>query len=208
MKSQTKSLTKFTLGSETDQEWCDALTDEAEECILAFKRFERLGCLLIHGGKVSRQANKAYFGFLQHLYEWYKGAFIRERGNRRWAETEAKKQGIAVYDVLDGAFAVEAHRQVQRRLQAIKAGTAPIWENNASYYEKLLLVFTTGGQFCRQFGKDFRDARNNIHVSSTRTHLDLSDYYHKYHGVMWLLYCDLVTWKGENVSTIGSKFTL
>lgn len=110
--------------------------------------------------------------------------------------------------MLDGAFAVEGKRQVDRRLAAIKSSTAPIWENSASTYEAMLPLFESNGVFSRKFGSDFRNVRNQLHVSHHRTRLDLGTFFKQYHGILWLLYCDVVAWKGKNVSEVGGNFSL
>jgi len=203
----TLTVMQFTWGSKTDEHLCDAMTDEAEKCMQAFVAFEAFAKMQITGLEVARHANNSYFSVLQHIYEFYLAAFVRQHRDTNWTKGFVTKTHKKHF-VLDGAFAAEGKRQVDRRLMGIKTGTAPVWENAASYYQALKRLFVVGGVFSPQFGTDFRKARNNLHVSHLRRDLNLTGFYEKYHGVVWLLYCDVVAWKGQNASTIGSQFSI
>lgn len=197
---------KFPLGSKIDEEWCDAMTDEAEQCIRAFAYFEVVGKMQATGPVVARTLHSAYQDFIIHLYEFYLAAFVRQNHDTNWTKRYVTKKHRKSY-VLDGAFAAEGKRQVQRRLIGIRTRNAPLWENSASVYEEMLNLFLVDGSFSRQFGTDLRKARNNLHVSTQRQSTNLGLFFKKYHGVLWLMYSDVIAWKGSNTSTIGSTST-
>src|ERR1700677_5313393 len=97
---------KFTTGSETDTAHCIALKHEFLRCEDAFKEFEKFATATImiaqaeentgaapfayDGRWMAFKMYNAYARFVHHLYEFFLGAMVRERGDTaqlRWEDT-------------------------------------------------------------------------------------------------------------------------
>ncbi|MHB1117778.1 hypothetical protein [Sideroxydans sp.] len=120
------------------------------------------------------KCHDAYASFLHHLYEFYSGCIKRD-----FRSTETVR-----YSVLDQMFNHEVTKLLKNRVDAIKGGYAPSWENHISVYQV---------EVPTEFGTQFRKIRNRTaHASTKRSspddELPLGQFYEKYHNFVYLLY--------------------
>ncbi|WP_053047277.1 hypothetical protein [Thalassomonas viridans] len=88
---------------------------------------------------------------------------------------------------IDNLITEDVYKVIKSRINRIKNGTAPDWENDINHYEKLLPVPA-------DFVASFRQYRNKVagHASYERIHkLNLTEFIQKYHSYLFLLYKDL-----------------
>ena len=178
---------KFRIGDQIDQDHCVALQDEFLRCRDTFDEFKRLAAVAISAGQDpwrSYKTRHAYSTFIQHLYEFMRGAHAREAletriTNKRLTQSERSK--------LDEAYiSHHAQRLLTNRRTAIQNGTAPIWENDISYSPE---------RVPREFAQTFRNFRNNhSHVTHERSKLNVADFYERYHKYLLLLLQDARWW--------------
>ena len=187
---------KFTIGDQTDRDQCVALQDEFLHCSDAFNHFRALATVAISAGQDpwrSYRTRHAYSAFIHHLYEFMRGAHAREALN---TQTTNKKLTRSERAKLDEAY-ISHHTQrlLTNRRVAIQNGTAPVWENDISYYPE---------KIPQEFAKTFREYRNNhAHVTHERSKLNLTEFYEKYHKYLFLLLQDALWWSPrDNESTL------
>lgn len=87
--------------------------------------------------------------------------------------------------MLDHIFNGEVVKLLKNRVDAINGGYSPSWENHISVYQV---------EVPAEFGTQFRKIRNRTaHASTKRSlpgdELTLGQFYEKYHGFVYLLYC-------------------
>jgi len=87
-------------------------------------------------------------------------------------------------DLLYRMFNGEVRKLLENRVDAIKGGYAPSWENHISVYQV---------EVPAEFGAQFRKIRNRtVHASTKRSSpgndSSLGQFYEKYHGFVYLLY--------------------
>lgn len=168
---------KFEIGDETDQALTTTLVHELFLCKDSFERFAALAKMNIMGRRdkaTKIKCHDAYASFLHHLYEFYVGCIKRDF---RSTETVQSR-------VLDQIFNREVTKLLRNRVDAIKGGYAPSWENHISVYQV---------EVPTEFGTQFRKIRNRTaHASTKRSspgdELPLGQFYEKYHGFVYLLY--------------------
>lgn len=173
---------------EIDKAWCIALTHECLRCINAFDDFAASATISLKQGdsrSIAFKTYNAYARFVLHLYEFMLGAIARERG-----DTTLPRGKTA-----DAYIASHAGRILRNRREAILNGTAPVWENHISAYPE---------ELPKGFAEAFRHCRNHtsVHVSAERSRLSLTEFYHKYHLFLYLLYYDVKGWWGR----MGDEF--
>ncbi len=120
---------------------------------------------------------KCYSRWIHHLYELLLALGARDIGNTRQFDGSEAERYIAG----------EAQRILTRTRAAIIDGTAPVWENDISYYPSKIPP---------RFVRDFRECRNLAygHVSHKRAHLDLAESYERNHKFLYLFYRDILDW--------------
>ncbi|RJG00576.1 hypothetical protein [Noviherbaspirillum sedimenti] len=168
---------KFEIGDETDQALTTTLVHEFVLCKDSFERFAALAKTNILGRRdkaLKIRCHDAYANFLHHLYEFNVGCIKRDIRN-----TE-NLQG----KVLDKIFNHEVTKLLKNRVDAIKGGYAPSWENHISVYQV---------EVPAEFGTQFRKIRNRTaHASTKRSspedELALGQFYEQYHDFVYLLY--------------------
>ena len=168
---------KFVIGDETDTNHCIALQHEFLRCHDAFTEFHAYASHSILVGEDRWLAFKmynAYSRFILHLYEFMVGAFARELLDSRIRKN---------HEEVERFISSHAQRILTNKREAIKNGTAPVWENALSAYPEKIPP---------EFAKEFRDYRNKAaaHVSYKRSSLSLSDFYDRYHLYLHMLYRD------------------
>ena len=177
---------KLSIGGVIDADHCIALQHEFLRCHDAFTEFYMYASRSILFGENKWLAFKtynAYSRFIHHLYEFMVGALARDIGNTTIAKNKreiAKKVEL----IISG----HTQRILTNKREAIKNGTAPIWENALSAYPENMPP---------KFAKDFREFRNKVagHVSYERSSLSLTDFYDRYHLYLHMLYRDaLLDW--------------
>jgi hypothetical protein len=166
---------KFGIGDQIDQDHCVALQDEFLRCRDTFDEFKRLATVAISAGQDpwrSYKTRHAYSTFIQHLYEFMRGAHAREALDTR---------------IINEAYiSHHAQRLLTNRRTAIQNGTAPTWENDISYYPEKVPP---------EFAQTFRKFRNNhSHVTHERSKLNVADFYERYHKFLLLLLQDARWW--------------
>jgi len=205
---------KFSIGDSTDKKLVAGLEDEAMKCVSAFAKFERLAAGNANGVVLfQKPSHDAYVNFIQHLYEFHKGCFIRERLDTCWFKRSLSKKPE---EVMDDAFSVEAWRLLSGIISSIEKGFSPSLENSISYYEQLLLLVerkntrSKVGKLIPDFGKALRDVRNHHggHVTTRRPEISVLEFYRKYHGLICLLNRNVYTWNSSAGNGIGSDFKL
>lgn len=174
---------KFQCGDATDQALCVALKHEFLRCDDAFADFVSLAEIMITQGENRRVAYKtynAYARFIHHLYEFTMGAITRERHDTTPLSS----------DMADRYLASEVQRILTNRREAIIEGTAPEWENALSALPE---------RIPSTFAEEFRRVRNAVsgHVKFQRSNIDLSDFYHRNHKFLHMLYRDIRDWWGR-----------
>jgi hypothetical protein len=167
---------KFEIGDETDRYFVDVLSHDFAMCEEAFDKFVLFAGSNIMGNtdsNVKLNSYNAYSGFITKLYEFYVGCFKRDRRDTKSIS----------YETLDSLFTLEAEKLMKNRRNAIKKGYAPEYENHISYYQEAVPT---------DFGKDFRDVRNNTSHTDYRraggNRIGLMDFYRKHHKYVYLLY--------------------
>ena len=178
---------KFAIGDQTDRDHCVALQDEFIRCRDAFNEFNRLATVAISGGQDpwrSYKTRHAYSTFIQHLYEFMRGAHARDTLNTRITN---KKLTLSEKAKLDEAYITRhTQRLLTNRRSAIQCGTAPVWENDISCYPEKVPP---------EFARTFREFRNiHSHVTHERSKLNIADFYEKYHKHLLLLLQDSGWW--------------
>ncbi|HEV7237425.1 MAG TPA: hypothetical protein VGN15_14650 [Ktedonobacteraceae bacterium] len=171
---------KFQIGDTTDKALCVALKHEFLRCDDAFNDFASSARIMIAQGENPQIAYKtynAYARFIHHLYEFMMGAVTRDRQDTRKLESK----------LADRYTAGHTQRILTNRREAILNGTAPVWENEISYYPE---------RIPQTFAESFRRFRNIIsgHVKYERSDLNLLDFYHQNHKYLYLLYYDAKSW--------------
>ncbi|MFV8834748.1 hypothetical protein ACNSTU_07245 [Aquisalimonas sp. APHAB1-3] len=174
---------KFEIGDDVDKKLVSVLFHEFLMCEEAFEKFVLFAGNNIMGSSESNiklKSYNSYSEFLSRLYEFYVGCFKREYRNTENIDHEA----------LDSLFTSEAEKLIRKRRIEIEKGYAPDWENYISYYQESVPS---------QFGKDFRDVRNNtLHTDYRRAgghRIGLMEFYKKYHKFVHLLYYSaLLAW--------------
>jgi hypothetical protein len=182
---------KFTIGDQTDHDHCDALQDEFLRCHDAFQQFKLLATVAISAGLDPWRSHKtrhAYSTFIQHLYEFMRGAHAREALNTRI--TNKKLTQPERVELSEAYISHHAQRLLTNRRVAIQNGTAPVWENDISYYPE---------RIPQEFARTFREYRNNhSHVTHERSKLNLAQFYEKYHKYLLLLLQDARWWSPKD----------
>jgi hypothetical protein len=168
---------KFKPGDPIDHDLCTALKHEFLRCEDAFRDCEvyvrktAASSSQTEDFLIAYKAYNAYSRFIHHLYEFILGAIARETGDTSQLEATEAEQHIAAH----------AQRILTGRRQAILEGTAPVWENDISYYPEKIPA---------DFAKAFRQFRNQSfgHVTHRRSTISMSDFYAKYHKYVHMLY--------------------
>ena len=177
---------KFEIGDEVDGKLVSVLFHEFVTCEKAFEEFALFASNNIMGNTDSilkLNSYNAYSEFVSSLYEFYVGCF--KRGYR-----DTKNIG---YERLDSLFILELEKLMRNRSNAIEKGHAADWENHISYFHEAVP---------ENFGKEFRDVRNNIsHTDYRRAggdRIGLMAFYKRYHKFVHLLYDSaLFAWSGK-----------
>ncbi|MCK6265890.1 hypothetical protein KP803_21780, partial [Vibrio sp. ZSDE26] len=188
---------KIKSGSEADYHQCIAIKHEYFKCRDAFEQFRQSAEHLIlsgHDKYKSYRAYNSYSYFIHHLYEFLIACHARDFENKDITD----KKGPPKNSFIDSLIEEDAYRVVNARIDRIRRGKAPSYENDISHYEKLLPV-------PESFAKDFRVYRNKVagHASYERTKdRNLTDFYLKYHFYLYLLFVDV----GEFWGREGSDF--
>lgn len=184
---------KFRPGDEQDRELCAVLVHEMKLCRRAFAHCEHNLGRMIMGARtpsLPMDCRDAYADFLRHLYEFYVGAFKRDRGTT--ADIDA--------NTLDRLFNSEVERLLECKRDAIQKERAPEWENHISVYQ----VHPPS-----EFGTQFRRIRNaNSHADprrvNPRTDWPVDRFYRECHLYAFLLFqAAQWMWSGK-----GSQGTL
>ena len=136
---------RFTPGDSVDTQLCIALTHEFLRCDDAFAEFILHAQAMIArkdgDRRTAYRCYNSYVRFLHHLYEFQLGAVCRERQNTAGLD-----------HVTAGRYILsEIERILENRRSAIINGTAPMWENDLTYYE---------GKVPSEFPDRFREIRN------------------------------------------------
>ena len=178
---------KFAIGDQTDRDHCAALQDEFLRCRDAFNQFRLLATVAISAGQdpwKSYRTRHAYSTFIQHLYEFMRGAHARDALNARITNKKLTRREKAKLD--EAYITRHTQRLLANRRRAIQNGTAPVWENDISYYSEKIPP---------EFARTFREFRNNhSHVTHERSKLNIADFYEKYHKYLLLLLQDARWW--------------
>lgn len=177
---------KFEIGDETDKKLVNVLFHEFVMCEKAFDKFVLFAGSNILGNtdsNVKLNSYNAYSEFLSKLYEFYVGCFKRENRDTKNID----------HETLDSLFTSEAEKLMRNRRNMIEKGYAPEWENHISYYQETVPS---------DFGKDFRDVRNNTSHTDYRraggNRIGLMGFYRKHHKYVHLLYYSaLFAWSGN-----------
>lgn len=181
---------KFSAGDSTDVDLCHLLSHEYYRCDDSFKQFCFYAQKMILQGQnreTSYRAYNAYADFIHHLYEFYLGCHARDNNNTNITN----KKGEERTQIIEGYITHHAQRILNGYRDSIKAGTAPDWVNDISYYDVTVPT---------DFAKDFREYRNKVcgHVAYERSSkLSLSQFYNKYHKFLYLMYRDAMHWWGK-----------
>jgi hypothetical protein len=122
--------------------------------------------------------------FIQHLYEFMRGAHARDALNTRITNKTLTRSGKAELDEV--YITRHTQRRLTNRRSDIQNGTAPVWENDISYYPEKVPP---------ESARTFREFRNNhSHVTHERSKLNIADFYEKYHKYLLLLLQDARCW--------------
>jgi hypothetical protein len=187
---------KFAIGDQTDRDHCDALQDEFLRCRDAFNQFKLLATVAISANQDpwrSYKTRHAYSTFIQHLYEFMRGAHARDTLNTKITNKKLTRSERAELDEV--YISHHAQRLLTNKRVAIWNGTAPVWENDISYYPEKVPP---------EFARTFRQFRNNhSHVTHERSKLKIADFYEEYHKYLLLLLQDARWWSPkENELTV------
>lgn len=181
---------RFDIGDETHQALTITLAHELALCVESFEKFAVLAKnnIMGHSDKVTKiKCHDAYASFLHHLYEFYIGCVKRDLRNTENIPNR----------VLDSILNREVVKLLGNRIEAIKSGYAPSWENHISAYQVVVPS---------EFGVQFRKIRNRTaHASAKRSspigELTLMQFYAKYHHFVYLLlYSARSRWSVEDVN--------
>jgi hypothetical protein len=113
-----------------------------------------------------------------------RGAHAREALNIRITNKNLTRSEKAHLD--EAYISSHTQRLLTNRRTAIQNGTAPVWENDISYYPEKVPP---------EFAGSFRNFRNNhSHVTHERSKLSVADFYEKYHKYLLLLLQDARWW--------------
>jgi len=182
-------MAKFSIGAEIDSALTTTLVHEMFLCTNSFDLFASLAARNILGARDKRTkilCHDAYARFLSHLFEFYVGCIQRDRGS-----TSSVDSGI-----IDRTLTVEVRKLLKNKVDAIKGGYAPSWENHVSVYQV---------EVPDEFGVHFRKIRNRTaHASIKRSNpvddLTLAEFYRRYHGFVYLLYrSGQRLWRVDNI---------
>lgn len=168
---------KIEKGTKSEQNFIEVISHEFSLCEKAFDEFFLLAESNILGNdnyEVLESLYKNYSSFLTHLYEFYVACFKRDRGNTRNIH----------YSELDLLLTFEVKKLMRNMCNLIENGGAPDWVNDISYYQE---------QVPEDFGKKFRDVRNNSsHVDLRRIsggdRPTLKEFMDDYHKFVFFLY--------------------
>lgn len=168
---------KIEQGTEDAQHFVGAMYHEFTLCEKAFDEFFLLAESNILGKEdydILESLYKNYSAFLTHLYEFYVACFKRDKGDT---------QNIH-YSKLDKLFTFEVEKLMRNMCNLIEGGRAPSWANDIAYYQE---------QVPEDFGKKFRDVRNNTsHVEIRRVsggdRPTLKEFMDDYHKFVFFLY--------------------
>ncbi len=168
---------KIERGSESAQQFVDAMYHEFTLCEKAFEEFFLLAESNILGKddyETLEALYKNYAAFLTHLYEFYVACFKREQGSTENIH----------YSKLDSLFTFEVRKLMRNMCNQIEKGRAPSWVNDISYYQDVVPD---------DFGQKFRDVRNNSsHVDIRRVsggnRPTLKEFMDNYHKFVFFLY--------------------
>lgn len=182
---------KFTAGDQTDSEHCKVLVHEFMRVENSFNEFAALGEKMIRYGRtkdISLRVYDAYARFIHHLYEFLIGCIVREVHNTKITD----KKGNERTTLIDNYISSLTRRVLNKWVGSIENGTAPSWANDIECYRIPVPA---------DFAKDFRKYRNKIigHVDYERSsQMSLTEFYHKYHKFLFLLYQDAISfWRNE-----------
>lgn len=188
---------KIKIGTEADYHQCIAIKHEYYKCRDAFEQFRQFAEHLIltgHDRYKSYRTYSAYSYFIHHLYEFLLACHARDFENKEITN----KRGLEKNRFIEALIEEDAYRVVNSRMDRIKRGQAPSYENDISYYENLLPI-------PKSFAADFRIYRNKVmgHASYERTKdLNLTKFYLNYHCYLYLLFVDV----GEFWGREGKEF--
>jgi hypothetical protein len=177
---------KFPIGEAVDTDHSIALHHEFLRCHDAFTEFYAHACssiLFEENRWLSFKMYNAYSSFIHHLYEFMVGALARDL-----LDTEIAKNKRDIAKKVEMFISGNTQRILTNKCEAIKNGTAPVWENDLSAYPETIPP---------EFAKDFREYRNKVagHVSYERSSMSLTDFYDRYHLYLHMLYRDaLLDW--------------
>lgn len=154
-----------------------------QRCREAFARFSYFGgrnALGDNSRTNKRRCHDAYADFLRHLYEFYVGCFQRDRGDLRSIDSGD----------LDKLLTALVERYLARRVDAIRLGCAPVWENDASVYQVAVP---------RKFAEQFRRMRNahshvSVHRIQSARDWSLTEFYDRCHRFVIVLFHDAHSW--------------
>lgn len=170
-------MTKFELNDEVDGSLIATLVHEMFLCTASFERFATLAEANIMGRRDKATkilCHDAYASFIHHLYEFYQGCVQRDK----------RDLSPVPWHYMDMTFNTEARKALRDKADAINGGYAPSWENHISVYQV---------EVPDEFGKQLRHIRNRTaHASIKRStpgdQMPLADFYHAYHGFVYLLF--------------------
>ncbi len=115
---------------------------------------------------------------------------------------DLRDTGEIASQTLDKVFNNEVRKALKNRVDAIKNGRAPAWENHISTYQVDVPL---------EFGTQFRRIRNRTAHASTKrsdpgTDLSLAKFYEIYHLFVYLLYYSAQwLWSVKDVETFDWK---
>jgi hypothetical protein len=170
---------KFKSGDVTDVGHCAALHHEFLRCHDAYSEFCALGYHNIANGENRQTAYRtynAYARFIHHLYEFLVGALAREVLDTRIAPEQGK-----VTQIIERYIWGLTQRLLADKREAIMNSKLPNWEN---------ALETLPDTIPQDFPKHFRRYRNTVlgHVKHQRASLSMTEFYHRYHLYMFILY--------------------
>lgn len=188
---------KIEIGTDADYHQCIAIKHEYLKCRDAFEQFRLSAENLIltgHDKYKSYRTYNSYSYFIHHLYEFLLACHGRDFENKDITDKKGPQRNL----LIDSLISEDAYRVVKARIDRIKRGKAPSYENDISYYEKLLPIPDL-------FAQEFRIYRNKLagHASYERTkNLNLTEFYTNYHSYLYLMFVDI----GEFWGRQGDEF--
>ncbi|MGY8828415.1 MAG: hypothetical protein ACKVIS_02500 [Pseudomonadales bacterium] len=193
---------KFDSSSPVDAQHCLAIKHEYLRCRDAFTLFQEAATGIVlsgHSREAAYRAYNAYSSFILHLYEFLIALHARDYGDTEVVSRyAAQKANLKREDILDALVDEDAVRVVQARIDRIKRGAAPSYENDLSYYTRLLPLPA-------DFAKTLRQTRNKIgaHVTYERIgEIDLTAFYLAHHPYLYLLFRDVGDYWGRHCEDI------